>query len=213
MTILNQLQKQWVLIVLIFLMAATRFHHFGSLSFLPDASLAVFFLAGLYMMGNSASAGDTAGKSVMQFFSGGLLIFSLLIFEAGLIDYIAINYGGVSDWCITPAYMLLIPTYALMFFAGKWSARYNPFTIPGTFKMAVVIFIASTLAFLVSNGSFYLFSGRYEEMSWLSYAEQVAAYYLPYAGYTLLYSGLFLAIHSYFKKNLQFDWLGNARYR
>jgi hypothetical protein len=31
------------------LRAATRFHHFGSAMYLPDASLAVFFLGGLYL--------------------------------------------------------------------------------------------------------------------------------------------------------------------
>ena len=34
----------WILIGLSLLMAATRFNHFGSLSTLPDASLAISFL-------------------------------------------------------------------------------------------------------------------------------------------------------------------------
>ena len=213
MSILNQIQKQWVLFVLIFLMAATRFHHFGSVSFLPDASVAVFFLAGLYIMAGTADGQATEGNGILQFFSGGLMIFLLLIFEAGLIDYVAINYGGVSDWCVTPAYLLLIPTYAVMFFAGKWCAHFNPFTMPGAVKMAGTLFVAATLAFLVSNGSFYLLSGRYEEMSWLLYAERIATYYLPYVGYAMLYSGIFLSVQGYFKKYLQVDWFGNARYR
>lgn len=56
------------------LMAATRFNHFGSPVSLPDASLAVFWLAGLYLRP---------------------YWFALFIVEAGLLDWASIA-GGVS---------------------------------------------------------------------------------------------------------------------
>ena len=96
-------KQQFVLLALFaLLMAATRFHHFGSALFLPDASLAVFFLAGFYL--------------------SGVMALAVLLLEAGLIDYLAITMGGVSDWCVTPAYWFLIPTYACLWCGGRWYA-------------------------------------------------------------------------------------------
>ena len=100
-----------------------------------------------------------------------------------------------------------------MFFAGKWCANLNLFTISGAIKMAGTLLAAATIAFLISNGSFYLFSGRYEEISWFTYSESVATYYLSYVGYAMLYSGLFLSVYGYFKRYLQIDWFDSARYR
>ena len=57
-----------IFVALATLMAATRFNHFGSAVSLPDASLAVFFLGGLYL---SRSA------------RGSMMIFAALILEAG----------------------------------------------------------------------------------------------------------------------------------
>ena len=38
-----------VLAILSFLMLATRTHHFSSFNHLPSASIAIFFLAGMYL--------------------------------------------------------------------------------------------------------------------------------------------------------------------
>ena len=205
MFILNPSHNKWVLLGLTVLMAATRFHHFGSVNFLPDASLAVFFLAGFTLLNKPGAMqiADRQGKAAL--FSPGLAIFSLLILEAGLIDYVAINNGGVSDWCITPAYLFLIPTYAVMFFAGKWCAQYKLFSTVGIGKIAVGLLLATSMAFIISNGSFYLLSGRYAEMSGLQYGERISVYFLPYLGYALLYSGVVIAVLAFLDKTMQLD--------
>ncbi len=89
-------------------MALTRSDHFGSVITLPDASLAVFYLAGI--------------------FTGGMASFAVLLTATVLLAYPAITYGQVSDYCISPAYVFLMPTYALMLFAGRWSAKYASFS-------------------------------------------------------------------------------------
>jgi hypothetical protein len=38
---------------------------------------------------------------------------------------IAIMLGGVSDWCVTPAYGFLIPTYACLWYGGRGRATSN----------------------------------------------------------------------------------------
>jgi hypothetical protein len=173
---LRKSQAGWVLLGLLSLMAATRFYHFGSMISLPDASLAVFFLAGLYVRS--------------------YWILALFLVEAGLIDYLAITYGGVSGWCVSPAYAFLIPTYAVMWWAGQWCSRFNRFTIGTFLALGGVLLTATTLAFLISNGSFYLFSGRFPEMNWLEYATRVASYYPPYLAYALLYIAVALGLHA-----------------
>ena len=205
MTILNQSHKIWVLLGLTVLIAATRFHHFGSVNFLPDASLAVFFLAGFYLLNKPVSMPIAERQAGIVLFFSGLAIFSLLIIEAGLIDYVAINNGGVSDWCITPAYLFLIPTYAVMFFAGKWCAQYQLLSKAGMGRIAAGLLLATSIAFIISNGSFYLFSGRYAEMNGLEYGGRVSAYYLPYLAYTMLYSGIVIAALAILEKTLPFD--------
>ncbi|MDD5277780.1 MAG: hypothetical protein PHR16_17100 [Methylovulum sp.] len=155
---------------LIALMALTRVHHFGSAWSLPDASLAVFFLAGLCF--NSRA------------------LLAVLVLEAGVIDYLAINQFNVSDWCISPAYVFLIPTYAVLWMAGRHASTKNH-PLARTVALAA---LATSAAFVISNGSFYLFSGRYAELAALDYAAAVAQYYQPYLSSAMIYSVIGLAI-------------------
>lgn len=154
-------------LALMLIMAATRFHHFGDTVSLPDASLAMFFLGGLWR--------------------GGIGLFAVLLLEAGLIDYIAIGHFGVSDFCISPAYVFLIPAYACVWLGGRCcqSLPYPSFS-RYTAILAVLV-TAVSLAFVISNGSFYLLSGKYPEASWSEYAERFIEYYPPYLQYAVMY--------------------------
>ena len=154
-------------IALMVLMAATRFHHFGTQFSLPDASLAVFFLAGLWL--------------------GGRYLFIGLLVEAGLIDYIAITQFGVSDFCVSQAYIFLIPTYAAMWLGGKWCSKFSILTAASGAQQFAALTMSTSAAFLVSNGSFYLLSGRYPNSSWAQYFERFAMYFSPYLISTLIY--------------------------
>jgi len=155
------------------LMAATRFHHFGDFHTLPDASLAVFFLAGLFVA------------------SPWLL--AVLMLEAGLIDYLATTFGGVSDWCITPAYLFLIPTYGVMWLGGAWSRRRSVHELGGILAALGILGVSTCLAFLISNGSFYLFSGYFENFTLGEYLQQLVTYLPPYLATTTAYATLILA--------------------
>lgn len=154
------------------LMLLTRTSHFGSSLNLPDASLAVFFLLGMI--------------------GGGIAGFSLLLIEAGLIDYVAITYANVSDYCVSPAYVLLAVAYGAMFMAGRWAVKYNTKTAYGMGSTLLWCLGATSIAFLVSNGSFYLLSGKFPDLSWLQYSERVVQYYPAYLGYSLMYTALIL---------------------
>ncbi len=156
--------------LLVLLMAATRSHHFDSLTHLPDASLAAFLLAGICLP---------------------LAAFPALLLVAGLADYAAINHAGVSDWCFSPAYWFLIPTYAVMWYAGRFYAVRHSDSWRGLALFAATALAATSAAFVISSGSFYLFSGRFADMTALQYAGSVAKYYGQYLSGAFLY--LFIA--------------------
>lgn len=159
---------------LLALMATTRIHHFGSATILPDASLAVFFLVGLYVSNRVWLAG--------------------LLVMAGLLDYLAINQFSVSDWCMSPAYVFLIPTYAVMWLAGRF-CRTSATT--GKREWAMVAgssTLAAFAAFVISNGSFFLFSGRYTDMSVVDYSLATLKYSPAYVGAAAAYALLGLAV-------------------
>lgn len=154
-------------VALMALMAATRFHHFGTPFALPDASLAVFFLAGLWL--------------------GGRYLFATLLVEAGVIDYLAITKFGVSDFCVTKAYVFLIGSYGAMWLGGKWCRQHGELTINSLLQQFGALIVATSGAFLFSNGSFYWFSGRYVAPHWAQYVERFAMYYPPYLTNAVLY--------------------------
>jgi hypothetical protein len=162
-------------LALALLMAATRFHHFGSATHLPDASLAVFFLAGLYLRRPA--------------------LFACFLAEAALIDYLAVVFGGVSDWCATPAYAFLVPAYACLWYAGVWYARRSRFEWRTLLPLLGALLPGVTAAFLISNGSFYLLSGYFSGMGWLEYGARVAKYYPPYLSGALVYVALAACVH------------------
>ncbi|MEX1993687.1 MAG: hypothetical protein WD929_03405 [Steroidobacteraceae bacterium] len=154
-------------------LAVTRSGHFGSISMPPDATLAVFFLAGAFI----ASA----------------WLVPLLLFEAALVDYLAITVGGVSSYCVTPAYLFLIPTYAALWWAGRWYGRRLKVNGYAIVVLAFAVVVGTTAAFLISNGSFYALSGYFTALSLTTYATRVAQYYPPYVGWTAFYAGLGVA--------------------
>lgn len=147
-------------LMLAVLMLVTRWHHFGDALHLPDASLAIFFVAGMLLPG--------------------ALAFGALLLEAGAIDWIATSVGGVSDWCLSPAYWFLIPTYGVLWAAGRGYARVHRQRVRTLLPLCGALLVATSIAFLISNGSFYALSGRFPDMSWTEYAARVAKYYPPY---------------------------------
>lgn len=122
-------------------MIATRFHHFGTALHLPDASMALFVIGGLWLRRH--------------------LAFVAFMALAVALDAVSVTYAGVSDFCVTAAYAFLLPACAVLWYAGRaWSARMSaaPMALAGAFAVALA---ASALSFAISNGSFYWLGGRY----------------------------------------------------
>ena len=161
----------WIATGLAILMLATRFNHQGSPIALPDGSLAVFFLAGWYFRSSLVLAGFLAG--------------------AFAIDYWAIAYGGVSSYCISPAYGFLVPAYASLWAAGRWTARgHAPEMRLSLLRFAVALWISTTAAYLISEISFFLFSGRETSVGWMTYLGGMIEHYPGYLTGPFVYCGL-----------------------
>ena len=158
------------------LMAATRGQQFAPLGqHLPDASLAVFFLAGFYL--------------------GSLRSFLALFAFATLIDLTAIGWGGVSGYCLTPAYWLLVPAYGSVWAAGRWYAgrhQVAPSTLP---VLAGALLVGGLAAEAFASGGFYLLSGRFAEVSLVGLGHSLVDY-LPGTLLALFaYVGLGALVH------------------
>ncbi|MFT4249338.1 MAG: hypothetical protein QM581_15110 [Pseudomonas sp.] len=130
-------------IALMIVMVATRFNHVGAWLHLPDASMAVFFLGGLYLRSHWR--------------------FGVLLVLAFAVDWAAIELAGVSDFCVTAAYAALPVAYGVLWYAGRGFASRLVAT-PAVLALAWGIgVIAAALSFLISNGAFYWLGGRYAE--------------------------------------------------
>lgn len=168
-------QRHWAIgLSLALLMALTRFDHFGSAVSLPDASLAVFFLAGFYLPA---------------------LAFPALLLEAAAIDYLATAVGGVSDWCITPAYSFLAFAYGALWLAGRWYSRRHALAWRSLLPFAGAAVVATLAAFVISNTSFYLFAGYFDEMAAGEYAARVVRYLPGYLQSALLWLVTAAGVH------------------
>jgi hypothetical protein len=136
MKALSRTHSAMILILLIACMIATRFKHFGDAMHLPDASMAVLFIGGVYLRRHLAFAG--------------------FVTLAVLVDWVSVSYAGVSAFCITPAYAFLLPAYAVLWYGGRASGMSRSFF--GTLALG---FVAASISFAISNGGFYWLGGRY----------------------------------------------------
>ncbi|HEY3327888.1 MAG TPA: hypothetical protein VGK14_12100 [Novimethylophilus sp.] len=151
--------------ILLILMVLTRGSHVDTGSSLPDATLACMLLGGIFLRRGAW--------------------FALMMMTAVAVDAYAIGVDGVSSYCLSPAYWALLPTYATLWMGGRWLAkRANAFA---PLAYAGVAFLTTTMAFLISTDSFYLFSGRYPQASLWEVMQHGWEYYPAYLGYTLMY--------------------------
>ena len=161
-------QSLWVGSILILLIIATRIQHFGSEVYVPDATLAVLFMGGL-LITNTTWLG-------------------LALIAAFGMDAYAMGWQGVSDYCMSPGYWGLIPTYGLVWGAGRLLADSDkPFAV---WSFALFALVSTSIAFVVSNAFWFAFSDKVEMLTITEFSVRVAKYYIPYVGYALLYAAI-----------------------
>lgn len=168
-------QKIAIGTILALLMALTRSHHWATLLALPDASWAVFFIAGVYLRPRWA--------------------IPALMLEATLVDYVAITWGGVSGFCVSPAYGFLIPAYAALFLAGRVYARHHRLSWAALPWLLGSALAGAALAELFSSSGFYFFSGRFAEPGLGEFVPRLVKYFPHMLSTMAIYLGLVAVIH------------------
>ncbi|MBO9717211.1 MAG: hypothetical protein J7507_10470 [Pseudoxanthomonas sp.] len=164
--------RLFILSVLALLMAASRAHVFDHFS-PPDASWAVFFIAGFHLRG------------------WGRWAFPLLMALAVGVDWRVINGQGMSFWdhyCVSAAYWFLVPAYAAMWFGGAWlRRRYTGASWEAMGRLAVAFVVAVLACHLLAQGSFYWISDSVTEPTlagwWKNYTDWLAPYLVTAANY------------------------------
>lgn len=156
-------------------MIATRGNHVATAINLSDASWAIFLLLGFY----------SARKT----------LFIAFIALAALIDYVATSKLGVGDFCITPAYVFLVPAYLSMWLAGRLFAKQYQPNAKSLLVFAKFAIIGITTCELISSGSFYFLGGRFSDASLAGFGDRLVEY-LPYdIMSTSMYLGIAALIH------------------
>jgi hypothetical protein len=130
------------LVLLALAMATTRCSHTGSTWLPPDASWAVFFAGGFYLAREWRWA------------------LGVLLIEAVVIDYAAIRYLGVSNYCVTVAYWFIVPGYAVLWWGGAWLRHHYQRSPVDFVRLVASLSVSVTLCFLLTSGSFYWLGGR-----------------------------------------------------
>lgn len=148
-----------------FFMLLTRGSHVLTHVALPDASLALLLIGGLYLRKSAWLAG-----------------FVLL---ATAIDFSAAAIDSLQAYCLTVGYWGMLPTYAAMWVAGVWLGKQANALDAVKFSLAALV--STTAAFVISTQTYYLFSGRFPNHGMIE-TMQYGWNYLPsYLAYTALY--------------------------
>ncbi len=169
MTPLAPRQQLLLGLILAALMAATRGQHFAVLS-LPDASLAVFFLAGVWLRPAWA--------------------FAALFAVSTLIDAVAVGWAGVGAACITPAYAMLVPAYGALWAAGRWYAGRHVHAWSTLAPLVLAAVLGGTVSEVFSTGGYYFFSGTFPAPSLEGLFAGVAKYLPATLTHLAFYLGL-----------------------
>jgi hypothetical protein len=154
-----------------FFMLLTRGSHVLTSVSLPDASLALLLIGGLYLR-----------KAVW---------FALFVVLATAIDFGAAAIDSIQAFCLTDGYWGMLPAYAVMWLAGVWLSKQADSTDIAKFAAAS---IASTFAaFVISTQTYYIFSGRFPDAGIVESMQHGWEYLPSYMGFTAMYLVAFWA--------------------
>lgn len=162
-----------VFAVLAAIMLLTRSHALTHLVHVPSTALASFFVLGYFV----------------RRFTGFIALFAL----AYAIDVVSISILGVSDFCYTPAYAMLIPAYTVMWSAGRYAAS-MPERLQSLPLMAVLVAGATFVSHLFSSGGFYFLGGRFPDPTIAGFLPRLSLYFPLALISSLLWTGVAVAL-------------------
>lgn len=160
------------------LMVATRMNHFGAV---PDASWAVFFIAGFHLRGSLRWA------------------FPALMAVAVAVDYAVITTSGQSFWshyCVSPGYWFLVPAHLSMWAGGSLLRRhYRPGSLQALGLLPVAVFASVAACHFFAQGGFYWLSDAVANPTVAGWATNYADWFLPYLRTTAVYVAIAAVVY------------------
>jgi hypothetical protein len=165
---MNQLSSQKTIVIaaaIAFLMLLTRGSHVLTSVSLPDASLALLLIGGLYLR-----------KAIW---------FVLLVILATAIDFGAAAIDSFQAFCLTDGYWGMLPSYAVMWLAGVWLGKQANYL--DVFKYAFAGLASTFAAFVISTQTYYIFSGRFPDAGIVESMQHGWEYLPSYMGFTAIY--------------------------
>lgn len=173
--------------VLALLLIATRGQHFATLHSLPGASWAVFFLVGVYLR-------PVWVLPALLAFVWGLDFAPHLLSGASLAEIV----NGGQAFCLTPAYVFLLPAYGALWLAGRWYAGRHSFALRTLPPLVTAAFAGAAVCELFSSGGFYFFSGRFAEPTLAEFAGRLVTYFPRYLQSLAFYVSIAAVVHALF---------------
>ncbi len=165
LTFKNQLL---IAVAIAFFMLLTRGSHTLTPFNLPDASLVLFLLGGLWLKR-----------------TGWFVAFFAL---ATVIDFGAAALDPAQGFCLTNGYWGLIPSYGAMWFGGLYlSKQADAFATKNIIAYATVSMLTTFIAFVISTQTYYLFSGRFPASGVIESLQHGWNYLPSWLGFSAMY--------------------------
>lgn len=169
-------RDRMILIGLALVTLVTRPHLIEILKHVPDTALATFFVLGFLV------------RSPLAFAALFLLGFA--------IDVVAIGMMGVSDFCFTAAYWMLLPAYATMWLAGRFADARIGDRLSALPLLALLVAAASLVSHLFASGGFYFLGGRFPDASLAGFLPRFERYFPMTLLSAMLWSGVAAALYA-----------------
>lgn len=163
MTNLLSSRAQWVVLALMVLMiGATRFNHFFSQTLLADATWAAFFIAGLVLSSRLAPV---------------VLMVVVLAIDLG---WRILSGTPSENGCVSAAYPFLVVAYGSLWVMGRLTAQLAEVSFKGLALTYAGLTAGVLSSFVISNAAWYAFSGKYDAMPVLEFADKVSPYVMSF---------------------------------
>lgn len=177
----NKSTRAVILALLAVLMVVTRSHLQYHFMPVPDASWAVFFIAGFYLRG------------------WGKWAFPALMALAVAVDYVVISGQGTaffSHYCVTPGYLALLPAYFVLWMGGSFARRYFGESAGKFAGVAVGSLLLSVMVCqLLAQGAFYWLTNAIATPTLAGWAQNYFEWLLPYLGAVAMYTAVAAVAH------------------
>ena len=151
-----------------FFMLLTRGSHVLTQVSLPDASIILFLLSGLYLRRAAW--------------------FAAFFVLATIIDFGAAALDPAQGFCLTKGYWGLIPAYGVMWLGGLYLAKTtDAFATKNLAAYSLVSAFTSFMAFVISTQTYYLFSGRFPAQGLIESMRHGWEYLPSWMGFSAMY--------------------------